>query len=78
MTGRKTAMRNSKIAIQDPADLRTIGQAMEALKCSRPTIYRLVKNNRLELVRFEPFGIYRGVRITARSLDKLIKTMDTA
>jgi excisionase family DNA binding protein len=78
MTGRKTEMRNSKIAIQDPADLRTIGQAMEALKCSRGTVYKLVKKNRLELVRFEPFGIYRGVRITARSLDKLIKKVDAA
>jgi excisionase family DNA binding protein len=73
MTGRKTAMRNSKNPIQDPAELRTIGQAMEALKCSRGTVYKLVKKNRLELVRFEPFGIYRGVRITARSLDKLVK-----
>ena len=53
------------------ADLRTIAEACAQLECSRHTLRRLVREGKLDAVRFGG-----KVRIIARSLDTLIDRLD--
>ena len=52
----------------DDRTLLTIAQVMDALSVSRPTIYKLVKEGKLELVKI---GTYHS-RITNRSLNTFL------
>jgi excisionase family DNA binding protein len=48
--------------------LRTIAEAMDVLSCSRPTIYKLWREGRLELVKLGGWH----TRVTSRSLNRLL------
>jgi excisionase family DNA binding protein len=56
------------MTIDDDDDLLTIEEAMRKLKCKRTKIYSLARERRLDLVKFD-----RKTRITARSVDRLIR-----
>jgi excisionase family DNA binding protein len=52
----------------DDRSLRTITQACALLSCSRPTIYKLWREGRLELVKLGGWH----TRVTFRSLNRLL------
>lgn len=53
-------------------DWLTVQEACEVLKCSKRKIDELRRDGRLEIVRFD-----RAVRVTKRSLNRLLKDIFT-
>jgi excisionase family DNA binding protein len=61
----------TKTRQDDGRRLRTIAEATELLSCSRPTIYKLWREGRLELVKLGGWH----TRVTSRSLDRLLNDL---
>jgi excisionase family DNA binding protein len=49
--------------------LLTVKEACKILRCSRPTLFKLKREGRIEMIKYG----YRTARIVKRSVDKLLQ-----